>query len=113
MLPLVEGHLRLGHELGSRPEELGVVSLVLCLAQVLVRRALERLQQPHEVRVDLGRQELQPEGELDLVRVRIRVGVRARARARARARITTGARVRARARVRRRALHRRRTRSGR
>ena len=109
MLPLVEGHLRLGHELGPRPEELGVVSLVLRLAQVLVRRALERLQQPHEVRVDLGRQELQPEGELDLVRV----GVRARARARARARITTGARVRARARVRRRALHRRRTRSGR
>ena len=109
MLPLVEGHLRLGHGLGPRPEELGVVSLVLRLAQVLVRRALERLQQPHEVRVDLGRQELQPEGELDLVRV----GVRARARARARARITTGARVRARARVRRRALHRRRTRSGR
>ena len=44
MLPLVEGHLRLGHGLGPRPEELGVVSLVLRLAQVLVRRALERLQ---------------------------------------------------------------------
>ena len=67
--PLVEGGLRLGHGLGPRPEELGVVGLVLRLAQVLVRRALERLEQPDEVRVDLGRVELQPEGELDLVAV--------------------------------------------
>ncbi len=65
--PLVEGGLRLGHGLGPRPEELGVVGLVLRLAQVLVRRALERLEQPDEVRVDLGRVELQPERELDLV----------------------------------------------
>jgi len=43
-----------------------------------VRRALERLEQPDEVRVDLGRVELQPEGELDLVAVR-RLGARARA----------------------------------
>ena len=76
--PLVEGGLRLGHGLGPRPEELGVVGLVLRLAQVLVRRALERLEQPDEVRVDLGRVELQPEGELDLVAVR-RLGARARA----------------------------------
>ena len=34
-----------------------------------MRRALERLEQPDEVRVDLGRAKLQPEGELDLVAV--------------------------------------------
>ena len=94
--PLVEGGLRLGHGLGPRPEELGVVGLVLRLAQVLVRRALERLEQPDEVRVDLGRVELQPEGELDLVAVR-RLGlglgrwVGATALPPALARVTTGA----------------------
>ena len=107
--PLVEGGLRLGHGLGPRPEELGVVGLVLRLAQVLVRRALERLEQPDEVRVDLGRVELQPEGELDLVAVRrlgLGLGRWVGATAPAPARVTTGAWVRARARARARATTR-------